>query len=221
MWELSLLQACLEEEDCVIIHVYLQDIIQMKRVGKSQGWSRLSQEWIKLINSQSVEDVPRGIKWSHGMVSIVHCALCTNPWSMWEFYVGLGTCSWACVKRKISLNPWRGWHQVVIVIKIAVCKFKWSITKRSSAWILPSFVVSMVLWRCVTPRVRCTMCLPVIRRRCHVICLRVAFCHVIVCISSACFPKHGSVRVLPVLSVVRFEPNHTRTRPRYLRNIIL
>ena len=117
------------------------------RVGKIQDWSRLSQ-WIKLINSQSVEDVPRGIKWSHGMVSIVHCALCTNPWSMWEFYVGLGTCSWACVKRKISLNPWRGWHQVVIVIKIAVCKFKWSITKRSSAWSLPSIVVTMDLWRC-------------------------------------------------------------------------
>ena len=104
MWVLSLLQACLEEEDCVIIHVYLQDIIQMKRVGKIQGWSRLSQEWIKLINSQSVEDVPRGIKWSHGMVSIVHCTLCTNPWSMWEFYVGLGTCPWACVKRQISYN---------------------------------------------------------------------------------------------------------------------
>ena len=148
MWELSLLQACLEEEDCVIIHVYLQDIIQMKRVGKIQGWSRLSQEWIKLINSQSVEDVPRGIKWSHGMVSIVHCTLCTNPWSMWEFYVGLGTCPWACVKRKISYNPWKGWHQVVIVIKISVCKFKWSIKKRSSAWILPSIVVSMDLWRC-------------------------------------------------------------------------
>ena len=148
MWELSLLQACLEEEDCVIIHVYLQDIIQMKRVGKIQGWSRLSQEWIKLINSQSVEDVPRGIKWSHGMVSIVHCTLCTNPWSMWELYVGLGTYPWACVKRKISYNPWKGWHQVVIVIKIAVCKFKWSITKRSSAWILPSIVVSMDLWRC-------------------------------------------------------------------------
>ena len=98
MWVLSLLQACLEEEV----------IIQMKRVGKIQGWSRLSQEWIKLINSQSVEDVPRGIKWSHGMVSIVHCTLCTNPWSMWEFYVGLGTCSWACVKRKISYNPWKG-----------------------------------------------------------------------------------------------------------------
>ena len=108
MWELSLLQACLEEEDCVIIHVYLQDIIQTKRVGKIQGWSRLSQEWIKFINSQSVKDVLRGIKWSHGMVSIVHCTLCTNPWSMWEFYVGLGTCPWACVKRKISYNPWKG-----------------------------------------------------------------------------------------------------------------
>ena len=148
MWVLSLLQACLEEEDCVIIHVYLQDIIQMKRVGKILGWSRLSQKWIKLINSQSIEDVPRGIKWSHGMVSIVHCTLCTNPWSMWEFYVGLGTCSWACVKRKISLNPWRGWHQVVIVIKIAVCKFKWIIAKRSSAWSLPAIVVTMDLWGC-------------------------------------------------------------------------
>ena len=90
MWELSLLQACLGEEDCVIIHVYLQDIIQMKRVGKSQGWSRLSQEWIKLINTQSAQDVPRGIKRSHGVVSIVDYALCTNPWSSWEFFVGLG-----------------------------------------------------------------------------------------------------------------------------------
>ena len=107
MWVLSLLQACLEEEDCMIIHVYLQDIIQMKRVGKIQGWSRLSQEWTKLINSQSVEDVPRGIKWSHGMVSIVHYALCTNPWSTWEFFVGLGMFPWSCVKRKISHNPWR------------------------------------------------------------------------------------------------------------------
>ena len=132
MWVLILLQACLGEEDCVIIHVYLQDIIQMKRVGKIQGWSRLSQEWIKLINSQSVEDVPRGIKWSHGMVSIVHCTLCTNPWSVWEFYVGLGTCPWACVKGKISYNPWKGWHQVVIVIKFAVCEFGWSNSKSGS-----------------------------------------------------------------------------------------
>ena len=107
MWVLSLLQACLGEEDCVIIHVYLQDIIQMKRVGKMQGWSRLSQEWIKLINTQSVQDVPRGIKWSHGMVSIVHYALCTNPWSTCELYVGLGLFPWDCIKRKISYNPWR------------------------------------------------------------------------------------------------------------------
>ena len=120
MWVLSLLQACLEEEDCVIIHVYLQDIIQMKRVGKIQGWSRLSQEWIKLINSQSVEDVPRGIKWSHGMVSIVNYALCTNPWSSWEFFVGLG-CG---------------------------VQVQGSITKRSNAWSLPSIVVTMDLWRC-------------------------------------------------------------------------
>ena len=147
MWVLSLLQACLEEEGCVIIHVYLQDIIQTKRFGKIQGWSRLSQEWIKLINSQSVEDVPRGIKWSHGMVSIVHCTLCTNPWSMWEFYVGLGMCPWACTKRKMSYNPWR-MTSCGDLIKIAVCKFKWSIMKRSSAWILPSIVVSMDLWRC-------------------------------------------------------------------------
>ena len=42
MWELSLLQTCLEEEDCVNIHVYLQDIILMKRVEKIQGWSRIS-----------------------------------------------------------------------------------------------------------------------------------------------------------------------------------
>ena len=35
----------------------------------------------------------------------------------------------------------------------------------------------------MTPRDRCARCLSVIRRRCHVICLRVAFCHVIICIS--------------------------------------
>ena len=35
----------------------------------------------------------------------------------------------------------------------------------------------------VTPRIRCATCLPVIRCHCHVICLRVAFCHVIICFS--------------------------------------
>ena len=33
------------------------------------------------------------------------------------------------------------------------------------------------------PRIRCARCPPDIRRRCHVICLRVAFYHVIMCIS--------------------------------------
>ena len=44
MWELSLLQVCLEEKYFVIIHVYIQDIIFMKREDKIQGWSRLSQK---------------------------------------------------------------------------------------------------------------------------------------------------------------------------------
>ena len=35
--ELSLLQVCLEEEDCVNIHVYLQDIIFMKREDVIRG----------------------------------------------------------------------------------------------------------------------------------------------------------------------------------------
>ena len=62
----------------------------------------------------------------------------------------------------------------------------------------------------MTPRIRCARCSPVIRRRCHVICLCVALRHVIMCISSACFSKLASVRVLPVLSVVRSEPNLSR-----------
>ena len=157
MWVLSLLQACLEEEDCVIIHVYLQDIIQMKRVGKIQCWSRLSQEWIKLINSQSVEEVPRGIKWSHGMVSIVHYALCTNPWSTWEFFVGLGMFPWSCVKRKISYNPWRmtssGDRHQVCSVQVQVEQLEEWITHdgvwgSNQAWSLPSIMVSMELWRC-------------------------------------------------------------------------
>ena len=35
------------------------------------------------------------------------------------------------------------------------------------------------------------------------------------------FIKLASVHVPSVLSVVRSEPDHTRTRPRHLRNIIL
>ena len=43
----------------------------------------------------------RGIK-SHGMVSIVNYALCTNPWSSWEFFVGLGCGVQVQVKRASS-----------------------------------------------------------------------------------------------------------------------
>ena len=45
-------------------------------------------------------------------------------------------------------------------------------------------------------------------------------CHHSHCISIV-FIKLASVRVPPVLSVVRSEPDHTRTRPRHLRNIVL
>src|SRR3954464_13679868 len=75
--------AFLKKEDCVNIHVYLQDIILMKIVCK---YSRLiktnAKSGIKLINTQSIADVPCGIMSSHGMVSIVDYALCTNPRSM-------------------------------------------------------------------------------------------------------------------------------------------
>ena len=93
----------------------------------------------------------RGIKRSHGMVSIVNYALCTNPWSSWEFFVGLGCGVQAQVessRRDHMLEAcrplWRQWT----CEDVAVCKFKWSIMKRSNAWSLPSIVVTMDLWRC-------------------------------------------------------------------------
>ena len=107
MWELSLLQACLEEEYCMNIHVYLQGIILMKRVGKIQGWSRLTTRVIQVdqhTKRRRCTEWDQVVSW---YVSILHYALCTNPWSTWEFYVGLGMFSWACVKRKISYDPWR------------------------------------------------------------------------------------------------------------------
>ena len=59
-------------------------------IGLVRGWSRLSQRVNQVDRYIKVENVPRGIKWSHGMVSIVNYALCTNPWSSWGFFVGLG-----------------------------------------------------------------------------------------------------------------------------------
>ena len=59
------------------------------------------------------------------------------------------------------------------------------------------------------PQVRCARCLPVIRRCCHVIRLRVALCHVIICISSSCFSNLHPV----FFPVVRFTFRHSHTRP--------
>ena len=44
----------------------------------------------------------------------------------------------------------------------------------------------------VTPWIRCARCLPVIRRCCHVLCLRVAFYHVIMCIALRTCSSHAS-----------------------------
>ena len=43
MWELSLLQACLEEEDCVNLHVYLQDIILVNQVDQHTKRTRCTE----------------------------------------------------------------------------------------------------------------------------------------------------------------------------------
>ena len=66
----------------------------------------------------------------------------------------------------------------------------------------------------VTPRIRCARCLPVIRRRCHVICLRVALCHVILCISYhvvMCISFCIRVRLMhpSIFPVVRFAIRHS------------
>ena len=58
----------------------------------------------------------------------------------------------------------------------------------------------------VTPRIRCARCLPVIRCRCHVICLCVAFYHVIMCIS---FCIHARFMHPSIFPVVRFAIRHS------------
>ena len=53
-----------------------------------------------------------------------------------------------------------------------------------------------------------------------VLVMHLVSCHHLHCVSIV-FIKLASVRVPLVLSVVRSEPDHTRTRPRHLQNIIL
>ena len=49
------------------------------------------------------------------------------------------------------------------------------------------------------PRIRCARCLPVIHRCCHVICLRVAFYHVIMCISFCIRVRFLHPSIFPVV----------------------
>ena len=49
------------------------------------------------------------------------------------------------------------------------------------------------------PRIHCARCLPVIRHRCHVICLRVAYCHVIMCISFCIRVRFMHPSIFPVV----------------------
>ena len=91
-------------------------------------------------------------------------------------------------------------------------------TSSFSLWCHPRSRDKILLqwWSVVTTRDRCARCLPVIRRCCHVICLRVAFYHVIMCIASSCFQNLHPSGFPPVLFVVRSEPRHTCTRPRHV-----
>ena len=56
------------------------------------------------------------------------------------------------------------------------------------------------------PRIRCARCPPDIRRHCHVICLRVAFYHVIMCISFCIRVRLMHPSIFPV---VRFAIRHS------------
>ena len=56
------------------------------------------------------------------------------------------------------------------------------------------------------PRIRCARCLLVIRRRCHVICLRDAFYHVIMCISFCIRVRLMHPTIFPI---VRFAIRHS------------
>ena len=54
---------------------------------------------------------------------------------------------------------------------------------------------------------------------CHSLVCCILSCHHVHCIIT--FSKLASVRVLPISSILRSKPNHTCTRPRHVRNIIL
>ena len=67
----------------------------------------------------------------------------------------------------------------------------------------------------VTPRIRCARCLSVIRRCCHVICLRVASCHVIICMFFKTCIRSGS----PGSLCCPFGAQTSRARPSPLSDL--
>ena len=89
------------------IRGYLQDIILLNIVWKDSRLIKTSAKSdIKLINTQSIGDVPCGIMWSFGMVrlSIMLCVLIPDV-CVWCFYVRVGIFPWARVKRKTTYSP--------------------------------------------------------------------------------------------------------------------
>ena len=162
------------------------------------------------------------------------------------FYWGLGVCLLLNFWRHqllVSLLPlviiegvrWREGrrtknHAARDEIQTILCVLEW-LNHDNQSWHLYSILYTkrvcyftftdVVTIEYVTPRDHCARCLLVFRRRCLVICLRVAFCHVIMCIASSCFSKLASIQFSPVLSVVRSEPRHTCTCLRHVPNIIL
>ena len=75
----------------------------------------------------------------------------SNAWSLPSIVVTMDL--WRWVEERVTHSRVWGSNQLVFIEstqsrKVAMCKFKWSITKRSSAWSFPSIVVTMDLWRC-------------------------------------------------------------------------
>ena len=79
----------------------------MKIVWKDSRLIKTSaKSGIKLINTQSIGDVPCGIMWSLGMerLSIMLCVL-TPDVCVWCFYVRVEIFPWAHVKGKTTYSP--------------------------------------------------------------------------------------------------------------------
>jgi hypothetical protein len=83
------------------------------RAWENTSWTKTkSGDWIEVVDSRSIKNVPYGIKWSCWIVSFVNYDLKTNSWSCaLHCYVGLGMFQWDYVKKRF-IYPMRGWHQM-------------------------------------------------------------------------------------------------------------